>query len=447
MTPAVSTYAVLPRRAVRWSPQHGLPRLLVRRAARNGDPQAQLMFDPASRDDPYALQDRIRAQGTLVRGRLSWLTVDHGLCRDVLRSEDFGVVGAARLLPPAVRGLAAWSEDSRALGPLDPPSLLAVEPPDHTRYRKLVSKVFTARAVEALRPGVQAVADRLLDGLEADARSGPVDLVERYATLLPLRVIADILGVPETEHARLLQLGNGVAASLDLGLTWREHGDVQRSLRDFNAWLDEHLERLRRAPGDDLLSQLVTVEDEGARLGAVELRATAGLLLAAGFETTVNLLGSGARLLAEAPDQLAVLAAEPHRWPDAVEEALRYESPVQVTGRVASRDTEVAGTSVPEGRVVTTLLGGANRDPAVFADPHRFDVSRANSRDHLAFSGGRHFCLGAALARVEGEVGLRSLFARFPELAVAPGASRRHTRVLRGWETLPVRLGGVRTPA
>lgn len=433
------------RQAVRWGLQHGLARVITGRAARRGDPQAQLIFDPVARDDPYAIHDGIRERGPLVQGRLTHLSVDHGICSSVLRSDDFGVIGVRAMLPPAVRGIAAWAEDSRALGPLDPPSLLAVEPPDHTRYRRLVSKVFTARAVEALRPSVQAVADRLLDDLERTSRDEPLDLIERYATLLPVTVIAEILGVPGSEHARVLELGNEIAPSLDLGLTFREYADVQRGLREFNAWLDEHLDRLRRNPGSDLLSQLVTVEDEGARLDAVELRATAGLLLGAGFETTVNLLGSGARLLIDAPDQLAILTAEPHRWPDAVEEVLRYESPVQVTGRVALRDTRLAGEPFPAGRVVTTLLGGANRDPLVFPEPHRFDVTRPNSRDHLAFSGGRHFCLGAALARVEGEVGLRSLFERFPDLATAPGAIRRSTRVLRGWEHLPVRTGAART--
>ena len=316
--------------------------------------------------------------------------------------------------------------------------MLAVEPPDHTRYRRLVSKVFTARAVESLRPGVQAVADQLLDDVERDLADGPVDLVASYANLLPVMVIARILGVPADEHAHVLALGNQVAPSLDLGLTWREYREVQCGLLAFNAWVEAHLQRLRRDPGDDLLSQLVTAEDEGARLSDVELRSTAGLLLGAGFETTVNLLGSGAALLMDTPDALALLQAEPHRFPDAVEEALRVESPVQLTGRIAHRDSEVAGVAVPAGRLVTTLLGGANRDPAVFADPHRFDVTRPNAREHLSFSGGRHFCLGAALARLEGEVGLRALFERLPDLQRVPGARRRGTRVLRGWERLPV---------
>jgi cytochrome P450 len=420
---------------VRWGLQHGLVRGLLVRAAREGDAQARLIVDPAVRDDPYPVQEQVRARGPLVRGRLTWVTASHAVSRELLRSPDFGAGTGESALPPLPRRLVRWAHDARALGPLDPPSMLAVEPPDHTRYRRLVAKVFTARAVERLRPDVQQVADELLDDLP---RGEPFDLVSRYATLLPVRVIARILGVPASEHERLLRLGDAVAPSVDLGLAWREYLAVQHGLREFNAWLDAHLARLRDRPGDNLLSQLVVAEDEGRRLDAVELRSTAGLVLAAGFETTVNLLGNGARLLMDAPDARRLLRDEPTRWPDAVEEVLRHDSPVQVTGRMAVRDTVVAGVPVARGQHVTTLLAAANRDPLVFAEPDRFDVSRPNAREHLAFSGGRHFCLGAALARVEGEVGLAALFDRFPDLAPLPGARRRTTRVLRGWAHLPV---------
>ena len=423
---------------VRWGLQHGLVRGLLARAARDGDPQARLIVDPAVREDPYPVQEQVRARGPLVRGRLTWVTASHAVSKEVLRSADFAAGTGESALPPATRRVARRARGARALGPLDPPSMLAVEPPDHTRYRRLVAGVFTPRAVEQLRPQVQEVADDLLDDLARTPAGEPVDLVERYATLLPVRVICRMLGVPADQEGRVLALGNGVAPSLDLGLTWPAYLQVQRALHDFNDWLDEHLRRLRADPGPDLLSQLVHAEDEGGRLDHVELRATAGLLLAAGFETTVNLLGNGTQLLLAEPDQRVVLRAEPARWPDAVEEVLRHESPVQVTGRAAVRDTTVAGVPVAAGAHVTMLLAAANRDPEVFADPTRFDVTRANAREHLAFSGGRHFCVGAALARVEGEVGLQSLFERFPSMTAAAGAQRRPTRVLRGWDRLPV---------
>jgi cytochrome P450 len=189
------------------------------------------------------------------------------------------------------------------------------------------------------------------------------------------------------------------------------------------------------------MSQLIEASEGGIKLSETELRGVAGLVLAAGFETTVNLLGNGIRMLINAPDQLAILKEDPSLWPNAVEEILRLDSPVQLTGRVARNDTVVAGMPVRRGDFVVIYLAAANRDPAVFADPHRFDVRRPNAGRHLAFSGGRHFCLGAALARMEGEVGLRRFFTRFPEARLAGEGSRRDTRVLRGWSRLPVRLG------
>jgi len=189
------------------------------------------------------------------------------------------------------------------------------------------------------------------------------------------------------------------------------------------------------------MSQLIEVSQDGVRLDSTELRAIAGLVLAAGFETTVNLLGNGIRLLLNSPDQLALLTEDPSLWPNAVEEVLRLDSPVQLTARVARCDTEVAGTVVRRGEVVIICLAAANRDPAVFADPNRFDVGRDNAGRHLAFSGGRHFCLGAALARLEGEAGLRQFFTHFPGALPAGEGCRRDTRVLRGWAELPVRLG------
>jgi hypothetical protein len=278
----------------------------------------------------------------------------------------------------------------------------------------------------------------LLDGL-GDGR-GVVDIVARYCSQLPVSVISDILGVPDRDRPKVLEFGELAAPSLDLGVSWQQYQRVQQGIAGFNSWLATHVRSLREHPGDDLMSQLIQVADDGA-MDETELLATAGLVLAAGFETTVNLLGNGIRLLLNSPDQLAVLAADPSLWPNAVEEILRLESPVQLSARVARVDTDVAGTTVRAGELVLTYLAAANRDPAVFADPHRFDVRRENAGKHLAFSGGRHFCLGAALARAEGEVGLRRFFTHFPDVRLAGLGVRRDTRVLRGWAELPVSLG------
>ena len=198
------------------------------------------------------------------------------------------------------------------------------------------------------------------------------------------------------------------------------------------------------------MSQLIQQAESGpteTRLDETELQAIAGLVLAAGFETTVNLLGNGIRMLLDAPTHLDKLRQRPELWPNAVEEVLRLDSPVQLTARVALRDVEVAGTQINRGEVVVIYLGAANRDPSVFPAPHHFDIERPNAGRHLAFSGGRHFCLGAALARAEGEVGLRTFFERFPEVQAAGSGRRRDTRVVRGWSTLPVTLGPARSMA
>jgi cytochrome P450 len=357
----------------------------------------------------------------------------------MLRSETFGVGLRPDALPTPVRWLIDASSRGAAPTPVDPPSMLAVDPPTHTRYRRMVSRVFTPRAIEALRGRIQALAADLLDGL-AEHGSDPIDLVPTYAAQLPVTVIAEILGVPIEMQKEFLDWGNGAAVTLDIGITYAEFERAEKSLNALRAWMLGHFARLRDNPGEDLLSQLVQVKDEQGGLSEDELAATAMLLLGAGFETTVNLIGNGTIQLVDHPDQLARLRENPELWPNAVEEVLRFDSPVQRTARVAMAPTELAGLSLTRGQLVVAILGGANRDPAVFDDPHRFDVGRTNARDHLAFSAGVHFCLGAALARLEGEIGLRTLFERFPDLALAGIPRRRSTRVLRGYDRLPVRL-------
>lgn len=432
------------RQRLHWFALHGVIRGLASFGARRGEPQGRLIADPAVRADPGGFADELRARGRLVRGRAAWLTPDHALAHQLLRSDDFAVTAIGKTLP----GPLGWVEQKTMvkgrLHPLLPPSMLSVEPPEHTRYRKTVSSVFTTRAVAALRDRVQQAATALMVDIDADG-GGTVDIVERYCSQLPVTVIGDIIGVPDHDRPRILEYGELAAPSLDIGLSWEQYQRVEAGLDGFNTWLTEHIGRLRANPGDDLMSQLIDASDDGARLDDEELLATAGLVLAAGFETTVNLLGNGIRILLEHPDQLRLLLAEPDRWPMAVEEILRLESPVQLSARLAKKDTEVAGRTVKEGELVILYLAGANRDPEVFSDPHRFDITRDNAGKHLSFSGGRHFCLGAALARAEGEVGLRTFFERYPEASLAGAGSRRDTRVLRGWATLPISLGQART--
>lgn len=426
------------RQRLRWFALHGVVRRLVKFGLRSGDPQARLVADPAARENPAAFADELRDKGPVIRCRAVLMTVDHGVAHELLRSDDFRVTELGCNLPRPLRWVARKT-DPGLLHPLRPPSLLSVEPPAHTRYRKLVSSVFTPRAVATLRDGVEQAATALLDELEGT--TDVVDIVDSYCSQLPVTIIGDVLGVPDEDRPHILQFGEMGAPTLDIGLSWQQYQQVNQGIVGFNGWLTGHLQRLRRNPGEDLMSQIIQASDAGPRLNADELQALAGLVLAAGFETTVNLLGNGIRMLLDAPEHLATLAARPELWAGAVEEILRLDSPVQLSSRVACNDVDVAGTRVRQGEMVVLYLAGANRDPKVFTDPHRFDIERDNAGKHLSFSGGRHFCLGAALARAEGEVGLRTFFERFPDARLAGTASRRDTSVLRGWSTLPIALG------
>ena len=435
------------KQRLHWVALHGFVRGVSSLGARRGDLQARLIADPTVDANPEAFYEEVRSRGPLAHSRIGYITADHAIGHELLRSEDFRVLSIGSNLPAPLRWLERRTRDD-LLHPLRAPSLLAVEPPDHTRYRKTVSSVFTTRAVAALRDGVEQTAVTLLDELSREP--GVVDVVDRYCAQLPVAIISDILGVPDAHRQRILEFGELAAPSLDFGLTWPQYRRVQRGIEGFNSWLTEHLRQLRRTPGDDLMSQLIRKAESGSPetyLDEAELHAVAGLVLAAGFETTVNLLGNGIRMLLDNPEHRRTLSQRPQLWPNAVEEILRLESPVQLTARLALNDTEVAGTPVNQGELVIVYVAAANRDPAVFPDPNRFDIERENAGKHLAFSGGRHFCLGAALARAEGEVGLRAFFDRFPDVRPAGAGSRRDTRVLHGWSTLPVALGPARSMA
>ena len=438
------------KQRLHWLAMHGFIRSVAAIGVRRGDMQSRLVADPEVTADPVPFYDQVRALGPLVKARVNYLAVDHALASELLRSDDFRVLMLGSNLPAPLRWLERRVRDD-LLHPLRPPSLLAVEPPEHTRYRKTVSAVFTSRAVAALRDRVEQTAVNLLDQLaDQSGGSGVVDIVGRYCSLLPVAIISDILGVPDQDRGRVLEFGELAAPSLDIGLPWRQYRSVQDGIAGFNLWLVDHLRQLRRAPGDNLMSQLIQASENGpveTRLSETELIGIAGLVLAAGFETTVNLLGNGIRMLLDTPEHLDTLRQRPELWPNAVEEILRLESPVQLTARLAVNDVEMAGTQIKRRELVIVYLAAANRDPSVFPNPHHFDIERPNAGKHLAFSGGRHFCLGAALARAEGEVGLRTFFERFPEVRAAGAGSRRDTRVLRGWSTLPVALGPARSMA
>jgi len=426
------------RRRVRWGLRHGLIKFAMNRGVKAGDLGARLMMERALIEEPFEAYEIMRGQGRLVPNGIIVLAHDHDICTAVLRSQDFGVVGGpSGPTPPALRALDRFAGPG-PIGPIEPPSMLAVNAPDHTRFRKLVTRAFTARAIGKLRTRTEEIATELLD--EMAAKQGPIDLIDDYAALLPATVIAEMLGAPVSMRRQFLEWGAGGAMSLDAGLTYRDFVQSENDLQSLDDWMRGHFAEIRRNPGQNILSDLVTARDEDNMLTDDELSSIAILLLAAGFETTVNLIGNAVALLTDHPDQLELLQSGQAQWTTAVDEALRLESPVQRTARVAHRDTEVGGEQVSAGKIVVTVLAAANRDPKVFTDPARFDVTRENAGDHVAFSSGVHYCLGAGLARMEAEVGLRALFERFPDLTLTGPPHRRPTRTLRGFDAMPVRV-------
>ncbi|GAA5146563.1 cytochrome P450 [Pseudonocardia eucalypti] len=422
----------------RWAATHGLIRLVLKRELRRGNPGARLLTDPAVNADPYPYYEGLRVPEPFASGLAGGrITVHHAVATEVLRSDAMGTVAFGGG-PRPLRAVLGWFESGAARSVIEPPSMLAVDPPVHSRYRKLVTRAFTVRAVNALRERTEQISTELLDELAKDGNR-QVDLVRRYAAQLPVIVICEILGAPTSMREHFLRWGDDAATSLDPGMSLRQFHRAQEGIDALLDWLRGHFVELRRNPGEDILSQLVNAEDDD-QLTETELLATALLVLAAGFETTVNLLGTGIALLDRHPEQRALLADRPELWPNAVDEMLRFDSPVQRTARRALRETEIAGIALEPEDFVVLLLGGANRDPRVFTDPNRFDITRENAGKHLSFSSGVHHCLGASLARMEGEVALRALYQRFPELSLVGAPQRRPTTNLRGYTSVPARL-------
>jgi cytochrome P450 len=384
--------------------------------------------DPAFRADPYAHYRTLTSNGRRVHRTDVGLrvTASYELCERVLRDPRFGH-------RPESGGL--WRESTARNR-----SFLTMDPPDHTRLRRLVSKAFTPRLVERLRPRVEELVDELLAPV-----AGEVDLIATLAYPLPVIVISEMLGVPPEDRDLFKGWSDSLARGLDPDFLLPEAEIAQRDAarEEFAAYFRGLAARRRAEPRDDLLSALVSVSDGGDALSEEELLATCVLLLVAGHETTVNLIGNGALALLRDPAQLELFRERPGGVQAAVEELLRYDPPVQLTLRSALDDVDLDGTLIERGKLVLLLTGAANRDPSVFDDPDRLDLTRyAEGRDtpkHLSFGHGVHFCLGAPLARLEGQVALGKLFER----DVAPVAADlvyRDNLVLRGLRDLPVTI-------
>jgi cytochrome P450 len=314
--------------------------------------------------------------------------------------------------------------------------MLQLDPPDHTRLRGLVVKAFTARRVDEMRPRIQQIVDQAIDRV---ASQGRMDLIADFAYRLPVVVICQMLGIPKEEHELFFMGARASGRLLDPVPLSREEIDAASAGNLASAeYFRALFELRRRQPGDDLTTQLVQAEEEGSKLSNEELTANIILLFGAGHETTVNLIGNGLLALHRNPDQLRRLHDDPSLVTNAVEELLRYDSSVQMTGRTTLEDVELGGVPIAKGESVLCLLGAANRDPAAYPEPDRLDVTRPNIRP-LSFGGGIHFCLGAQLARIEGEIAISTLLRRLPGLTIDDVESPdwRQTFVLRGLNRLP----------
>jgi cytochrome P450 len=395
------------------------------------------LFDPLSPGfirDPYPHYARLRSSDPVhVNAHGAFVLSRHAEASLVMRDKRFGKdyverqirrYGPRIMEEPVFRSMSHW--------------MLQQDPPDHTRLRGLVVKAFTARRVEDMRPRIQQVVDQTIDAVIAQGR---MDLIEDFAFRLPVTIICDMLGIPEDHREVFYNSSRDGGRLLDpVPLTPAEIEKGNAGNMMAQMYFQQLFELRRKTPGDDLITQLLQAEEDGSKLTTEELTANIILLFGAGHETTVNLIGNGLLALHRNPDQLALLKSNPALVTNAIEEFLRYDSSVQMTGRVALEDIEdIGGKKIPKGESVLCLLGSANHDEAVYPDrPDRLDITRPNVRP-LSFGGGIHFCLGAQLARIEAEVAISTLLRRLPELKLddAENPHWRPTFVLRGLKELP----------
>ena len=368
--------------------------------------------DPVFRDNPHPRLDELRARAPVFEDR----TLD----RIVLtRAEEVAAALADRTLSsdPFKGRSTTLARRSLVAGGKETLSLLFMDDPDHGRLRGLVAKAFTFRAIEAVRPTVESLTAQLLESVDPGR---PFDLIAELATPLPVLVIMAMLGIDHTHALQIKLWSDAMLAQLAPDRSDEAQQRLVAARDGFNGLLAEAITERRRRRQDDLLGDLVAAEHEGEKLTETEILNTCRLLLIAGNVTTTDLIGNGAVALLRHPDQLAMLRSDPTLMADALEEILRYDPPVVAVARQAPEERRIGGCPVAAGQTITAMLLAANHDPAIHAEPHRFDIGRAPQK-HLSFGGGSHFCLGASLARLETQVALTTLLGRFPKLRLVPG--------------------------
>ena len=391
------------------------------------------LFTPEFVNDPYPTYRLIRESNPFLQipGTADWIAVRYDDCANVLRDKRFGIDNDRRMRA----GVGEHYMDVPAYASLSRTMLLA-DPPVHTRLRKLVVKAFDARSIEKLRGQIRQIAKDLIDTMEDSTRG---DLMTAFARQLPIQVICEMLGIPVEDRHRFVEVDESAGRILDpTPMSAEELDRANRDTLEGAAYFDDLCARRRREPTDDLLTAMVQSETEHGKLTREELNANVSLLFGAGHETTVNLIGNGLLALFRNRDQLTLLQNDPSLIAASIEELLRYDSSVQLTGRTALEDADVAGHRIPAGAQVVTIVGAANRDPAVYDNPEALDVQRQNIKP-LSFGGGIHHCLGAQLARIEGTEAFAELLGRLPalELDDPVNATWKPTITLRGLLALP----------
>jgi cytochrome P450 len=387
--------------------------------------------DPTFVENPYPALKELREAGEPVwhDGLQIFLAARHSDANDVFRNKSLGRIFKEKS-PEFEWEIFNW---------LHADSILDSEPPKHTRLRSLVAKAFNRQKIEGMRPAVARITEQLLDGIDLKVKSGEnFDLIADYAEPLPVKIIADLLGFPESEEHLLRPWSQAIVKMYEVNPSVQYQNEAKQAAREFADYVRDLAEARKKTPGQDLISDLASVEENGEKLNMHELVATCVLLLNAGHEASVNAFGNGMVAALQRPDQAKLLRENPRGVTDtALEEFMRFDAPLHLFERTATADTEIGGVAIKEGQKIAALIGSANHDEKVFSTPETMDLTR-DPNPHIGFGAGIHFCLGAPLARLEMSVSLPALWERFPKMQLAGDAVRRPTFVLRGYESVAI---------
>ena len=387
--------------------------------------------DPAFVSNPYPALKELRAAGEPVwhEGMQMFLAARHSDANDVFRNKSLGRIFTEKS-PEFEWEIFNW---------LHADSILDSEPPKHTRLRSLVAKAFNRQKIEGMRPAVGRITEQLLDAIDEKVKTGQTfDLIADYAEPLPVKIIADLLGFPESEEHLLRPWSQAIVKMYEVNPTVQYQSEAKVAAQEFADYVRALAESRKKTPGADLISDLAIVEENGEKLNMHELVATCVLLLNAGHEASVNAFGNGMVAALQRPDQTALLRDNSRGITStALEEFMRFDAPLHMFERTATADTEIGGVSIKEGQKIAALIGSANRDETVFSTPESMDLTR-DPNPHIGFGAGIHFCIGAPLARLEMSVSLPALWEKYPHMQLAGDAIRRPTFVLRGYESVAI---------